>query len=451
MSFETRSQERCSAFLLFVIVVAAFGGFQYGYHTGIISGALIYLTPAFHLTIAQQGVVVSTILIGALLGALSAGQLADKIGRKKTIAVTSALFVLGALMITLSESYEMLLWGRAISGFGVGIVSLAAPLYLAEVSPPRFRGRIVATYQLAITVGILASFVVNYAFSFSANWRWMFALGIFPALFQMFALFFLPETPAWLFKRGLHDHAVLTLSRLRKDREWVHQVEGMKASATSPTKEGGWRALFSSKLRFVLIIGVCLSAFQQITGINTVIYYAPKIFQTAGFASATGAILATMGIGVINVIATVFSVWLLDKLGRRRLLLWGVAGMAFSLGFFAFAFFLKSAMIGKIAVVSLAAYVVFFAISLGPVTWVLISEIYPMKVRGKAMTIATFVNWLFNYLVSLTFLDLIHAIGSEGTFFIYALLSALAFWFIFYYIPETKGKSLEEIENLLIR
>ena len=387
MVLKKREEEYCTAFLLFVVAVAAFGGFLYGYHTGIISGALIYLTPFYHLSIAQQGMVVSIILIGALLGSLLAGVLADKAGRKADHCLHLSPVYYWRCDNCLSESYEMLLIGRFISGLGVGVIALSAPLYLAEVSPPHYRGRFVACYQLAIAFGILTSFFVNYIFSLSADWRWMFAIGIFPALFQMVALFFLPETPAWLFKHGLHEHAILTLGRLRKDKEWMHHIEEMKTAA-SPLKKGAWKTLFHSKLRFVLIIGVLLSSFQQITGINTVIFYAPKIFQTAGFASATGAILATLGIGIVNVLVTLVSTWLLDKAGRRRLLLIGTAGMALSLGFLAVAFFFQSQMIEKIALFSLMAYVAFFAIGLGPVTMVVISEIYPMKVRGKAMTIA---------------------------------------------------------------
>lgn len=450
MNEEKKIKERCSAFLFFVVIVAAFGGFLFGYHTGIISAALIYITPTFKLTIAQQGMLVSLILVGALFSALLAGGLADKIGRRRTIAITSALFIIGATINALSRSYEMLLLGRVITGFGVGIVSVCGPLYLAEVSPPRHRGTFVAFYQLAISLGILSSFVVGYLFSTSEDWRWMFAIGIFPALLQMLALFFLPDTPAWLFKQGLHNRAILTLGRLRKDKEWMHQVDAMK-SAANPQKIGSWKMLFSKQLRFVLLIGILLSSFQQITGVNIIIYYAPKIFQTAGFASTNGALLATLSIGIINVIATALSSWLLDKTGRRKLLITGSAGMALGLGFLATAFFVQSAMIGIIAVISLMAYVAFFAIGLGPVTWVVISEIYPLSIRGKAMTISLFVNWLFNYLVSLTFLDLIQKIGSEGTFFMYAVICIIAFAFVSRYLPETKGKTLEEIEALLIK
>jgi sugar porter (SP) family MFS transporter len=268
---------------------------------------------------------------------------------------------------------------------------------------------------------------------------------MFPSLIQFFSLFFMPETPAWLFKHHFSERAKQVLQKLRKDKEWMKSVAEMKSSA-DPHRRGEWKALLHSKLFKVVMLGVVLSAFQQITGINTVIYYAPKIFQSAGFTSATAAIFATLGIGIINVIATLISVKLLDQAGRRRLLLIGIAGMALSLAFLALAFFSSWEKIDQIAVISLMAYVASFAIGLGPVTWVLISEIYPLKVRGKAMTIATFVNWVFNYLVSLTFLDLIASLGSSGTFALYAAISAIGFWFVLQFIPETKDKSLEEIE-----
>jgi sugar porter (SP) family MFS transporter len=445
-----KTKERCTAFLIFVITVASFGGFLYGYHTGVIAGALGFLSSRFQLSIADQGMVVSIILVGALIGAMGAGTLADRWGRKRGIALTSMLFIVGAAIITFSESYTTLLTGRFISGLAVGVISVAGPLYLAEVSPPHYRGAFVACYQLAIALGILASFIVNYLFVSTADWRWMFAVGIFPAVVQLFALFFLPETPAWLFKHGLEKHGIKALERLRKDREWMDQLEAMR-SAASHHKHGNWKALFSPQIRFVLIVGFVLSVLQQITGINTVIYYAPKIFETAGIGSATGAILATLGIGIINVVVTLLSTWLLDRAGRRILLLIGVGGMAVSLALLAWAYYLNSGMISAIAFICLMSYVAFFAIGLGPVTWVVLSEIYPLKVRGKAMTLAAFGNWLFNYIVSLTFLDLIGKFGPQGTFLLYAVISALAVGFIYRFIPETKGKSLEEIESLLIR
>ncbi len=443
-------KERCSAFLLFAAAMASLGGFLFGYHTGVISGALAFLTSSFQLTIADQAMVVSIVLIGGLIGALAGGPIADKIGRKRAIAATAILFIIGAAMIALSKSYSMVLFGRIVSGVGVGMISVAGPLYLSEISPPHFRGAFVAGFQLAVTLGILISFLMNYLYASAGDWRWMFAIGIFPALFQIFTLFFLPETPAWYFKNGLEKEGMNALERLRKDKQWTSQIAGMK-SAASQHKHGNWKALFSPQLRFVMVIGLALSIFQQVTGINTVIFYAPKIFQTAGIASATGAILATLGIGIINVIATFFSVWLLDKAGRRILLLVGIGGMALCLGLLSVAYFLGTSQIATISFISLIGYVAFFAIGLGPVTWVVLSEIYPLKVRGKAMTVALFGNWLFNYLVSLTFLNFIGKMGPEGTFLLYALISVLALWFTYRYIPETKGKSLEEIESLLVR
>ena len=445
MLLERKTKERCTPYLLFVIFVAALSGFLFGYYTGIISGALIFQTPAFQLSIIEQGMVVSFILLGAILGALIAGFLADRFGRKRTMMITAVIFVIGAIIICLSDSLEMLLLGRLISGLGVGVVSVVTPLYLAEISPPHYRGTFVSGYQLAITLGILGSFIVNYFFADSGNWRGMFGIGIFPALLQGVSLFFVPESPAFLFGQGFDALAIKTLSRLRKDTAWRHQIEVMKGGASSH-KKGGWKILFSSKLRFCVLIGVVLSIFQQITGINTVIYYSPKIFEMAGFTTASIAILATLGIGIINVFATLFSVWLLDRVGRRILLLIGSLGMACSLGSLSIAFFSQSALIDQIALFSLMGYVVFFAIGLGPVTWVILSEIYPLKIRGKAMTLATFANWGCNYFVALTFLDLIHWIGAHGVFLLYALASLASFWFIFRFIPETKGKSLEEIE-----
>ncbi len=443
-------KERCTAFLFFVIAAAAFGGFLYGYHTAVISGALGFLASHFHLSIVDQGVVVSILLVGALVGAMVAGSLADRFGRKRAIALTCVFFILGAAIIAFSDSYVMVLTGRFVSGLGVGIISVAGPVYLAEVSPPHYRGAFVACYQLAIALGILVSFLVNYFFASAGDWRWMFAFGMFPALLQIFALFFLPETPAWLFKNGLEEHGIKALERLRKDKHWMHQIEAMK-SAASHHKKGNWKALFSPSVRYVLIIGFVLSVLQQITGINTVIYYAPKIFETAGISSATGAILATLGIGIINVLVTLLATWILDKAGRRILLIIGIGGMAVSLATLSTGYYLQPESLSSIAFFSLIAYVAFFAIGLGPVTWVVLSEIYPLKVRGKAMTLAAFGNWLFNYLVSLTFLDLIGKFGPQGTFLMYALISAAAVWFVYRFIPETKGKSLEQIEKQLIR
>lgn len=426
------------------------GGFLFGYHTGIISGALIFLGPAFNLTPIDEGFIVSIILLGAIAGALISGMLADWLGRKKTILLTALICILGATIISVSHSFFLLSLGRAITGLAIGIISLTAPLYIAEISPPHYRGRFVSLNQLAISMGILAAYSISLLYSGEGRWRMMFAIGIIPALIQIWALYFIPETPSWLLVKRQEKKAIGVLQKLRRDTDWKEHLSEMKRTA-APQKRGGWSALLKPQLRFVLLIGILLNCFQQITGINTVIYYAPKIFQVAGFGSAFGAILATLGVGVINVIFSVLSVWLLDKVGRRPLLIWGVAGMVISLSVLALAFFIQSELIDLIAIISLMTYVASFAIGLGPTPALLLSEIYPLKIRGKAMTIGTMSNWFSNYLISLTFLDLMQKLGSAGTFCLYAAIGLVALWFFWHYIPETKGKSLEEIEASLVQ
>ncbi|MEK7340541.1 MAG: sugar porter family MFS transporter, partial [Verrucomicrobiota bacterium] len=260
--------------------------------------------------------------LGALVGALMGGYLADRLGRKWTIMLTAVLFILGSWITAESHSYFILLFGRVVSGIAVGIISVTAPLYLAEIAPPNHRGRIVSAYQLAITLGILGAYFINYIYAKKADWQEMFIIGSLPAAIQLLALFFTPESPAWLFKNGKSRLAIIVLERLRLDRDWEGHVDEMKHSASSKDKRA-WRLLFSSKLRTILFVGLFISAFQQITGINTVIYYAPRIFQGAGYTSAISATFATLSIGMVNVLATLVSVWLLDRIGRRRLLFIG--------------------------------------------------------------------------------------------------------------------------------
>jgi sugar porter (SP) family MFS transporter len=434
--------------MIFIVTITCLGGLLFGYHTAIISGALMFISPIFNLSIAEQGVLVSILLLGALIGALVGGYLADLLGRKWTILLTAVFFILGSWITAEAYVYFMLLFGRIVSGIAVGVISVVAPLYLAEIAPPNHRGAIVSTYQLFITLGILGAYAVNYIYGKKADWQEMFMIGSLPAAIQLLALFFTPESPGWLFKNGKSRLAILVLERLRLDRDWKSHIDEMKHSASSRNKKT-WRVLFSSKLRAILFIGLFISAFQQITGINAIIYYAPRIFQGVGDTSATSATFSTLSLGVVNVLATLISVWLLDRIGRRKLLLIGIAGMVISLCSLAIPSFLHSSFIDEIAVISLMSYVVFFAVGLGPITWVLLSEIYPLKVRGKAMTLATFVNWFCNYFVSLTFPNLLAFMGIGGSFLLYGVISMIAFWFVLKYVPETKGKSLEEMEQIL--
>lgn len=442
--------EQSSWLAIFMTFVASLGGFLFGYNIAVISGALIFIAQEYGLSAAGEGFLVSILLIGAIAGASFAGFLADRWGRRSTILLTALIFILGAWLAAAAPNLNALLLGRFICGLAVGLTSMVTPLYLAEIAPPHTRGAFVSIHQLAITVGILAAYILNYVFSESALWRWMIGLAVIPSAFQFVAMLFLPETPSWLIEHRKTEQAVRVFSRIRKDREWERDIEEMKNLAPLDRKIK-WSTLLKPEMRFVLAIGVFVSLFQQITGINTVIYYAPKIFQIAGFPSVSSAILATVGIGVINVIATLIAVWLLDRIGRRKLLLIGVCGMVISLLVLSAAFITQSQAIDLIAIISLMAYVSFFAIGLGAVTWVLISEIYPLRMRGRAMSIAGFVNWISNYLVALTFLDLIEYLGSGGVFLIYAAFGIAAIWFFYRYVPETKGKSLETIEASMLK
>lgn len=398
---------------LLILFIASLGGFLFGYNTGVISGALLFIAQTFSLSIFQEGMVVSILLIGALIGASVAGGFADKRGRRFTLLLNALVFIAGNILSAGAPSLFLLFAGRLLTGFAVGVVSIAAPLYLAEMAPPERRGAFVSANQLAITLGILAAYACNVWCASEANWRSMFAFGLLPALMQFFGMLLLPESPSWLHREKTHF--------------------------------SNWKGLLAPSLRLPLFVGIGLSIFQQITGINTVIYYAPKIFALVG-STALLALIATVGIGLVNVLATILSVWLMDKVGRRALLLTGIAGMTMGMATLAFAFFTHSSALNFLALLSLIGYVAFFAIGLGPVTWVILSEIYPLSLRGRAMGIATFANWLFNYIVSLTFLDLLTQLTPAGTFLLYALISLLSLYFVYRFIPETRGKTLAEIE-----
>lgn len=408
------------SYVLAIVFFCALGGFLFGYQTAIIAGALSFLQKQFSLSVAGEGLAVSMILIGALFGSLFGGTLADRWGRRYMMILSAAFFLLGTLLVVMANAFDMFLCGRAMTGVAVGVTGSVAPMYIAEVSPKQQRGAFVSSYQLAITVGILVAYLVNVFYVRAEGWRWMFGWGLPPALILLTGMFFLPESPAWL-----------------------HPCAEPKSSR--------WKEMLKLPTRKILFLGLILSIFQQITGINTVIYYAPKIFQLAGYASISSAVVATLGIGAINVLATLVAVRFLDRWGRRKMLLVGIFGMILCLLVLSGAFFLKSSWIDTFAMASLMGYVAFFALSLGPITWVLLSEIFPLAIRGRAMSLALFANWAFNYLVSLTFLDLVQYFGGEGTFLLYAMISFAAFYFVHRWIPETRGKSLEEIEKSMSR
>jgi MFS transporter, SP family, galactose:H+ symporter len=384
-----------------------------------------------------------------VIGAAAAGSLSDRFGRRRVILVAGVLFIAGALFSAIAEGLTLLLGGRFFVGLGIGIASMLTPLYLAEIAPTRERGAIVSLNQLCITVGILVSYLVGFALaSFTGGWRWMLGLGALPGVILTIGMIILPESPRWLAGHGRLEDAALVLRRLRGAVDVSGELNALRTDIARQGRQlAGWTELFSPRMRRPLIIGIGLAMFQQITGINTVIYFAPTIFQTAGLPSAAISILATAGVGAVNVIMTLVSIRLIDRLGRRQLLYWSLGGMAATLLVLSGVFYAGApGEFAWIAVASVAAFVGFFAIGLGPVFWLLISEIFPLALRGRAMSLATVSNWGFNLIVSATFLDLVIAVGNTGTFLIYAALSLVALAFVVVMVPETKGHSLEKIE-----
>ena len=440
-------EDNSSGFVYVAAAISALGGMLFGYDTGVISGAILFISKDFSLTQLQVEIVVSCVLIGALIGAMTGGVLADRFGRRRVIIATATLFVGGAIVTALSPTFTLLISGRIIVGTAIGVASFTTPLYISEVSPVKIRGRLVSINQVALTSGIVISYLVDYALADIQGWRWMFGLAAVPAAILAVGMFWLPESPRWLVSKNLIDSARTVLERIRRTKDVGTELDDIQSSLA--VQSGGWRDLFTPLIRPALIVGVGLAILQQITGINTVIYYAPMIFEFTGAKSASASILATIGVGVVNVAMTVVALLLVDRVGRRPLLLIGLTGMIIGLGVLGLAFQLPSlsGSLGWIAELSLMLYVGAFAIGLGPVFWLLISEIYPLKIRGVAMSVATSANWGANLFVALTFLTLIQATGRSSTFWIYGLVGIGAWLFTWFYVPETKGRSLEDIES----
>jgi sugar porter (SP) family MFS transporter len=427
---------------------AALGGLLFGYDTGIISGAALFLKNDFSISTFALELIVSGVLAGAAVGSLTGGRLADQYGRRRLLFVTAVIFAAGALLCGAAPSVAFLILGRIVVGLGIGLASGTVPVYISEVSSPQDRGWQVSLFQLAITVGIVLAYLVAYVLAPIQGWRLMLGAAVAPAVIFGAAMYFLPESPRWLVKSGRHDAAREVLARIRGTSDVEQELHDIEATLGAAHERGRLADVLNPAVRPALVVGVGLAIFQQVTGINTVIYYAPIIIQSAGLSSASGAILATLGIGVVNVAMTIVSMWLLDRVGRRPLLLTGVAGMAITLGMLGLVFRSTSpdGTSATLAVGSMMVYVAAFAISLGPIFWLMISEIYPLKIRSSAEGLSAAFNWASNLVVSLTFLTLLEELGASRTFWLYAILAVGAGIFSFSRVPETKGRTLEQIE-----
>jgi sugar porter (SP) family MFS transporter len=433
-------------FVYLATAVSALGGMLFGYDIGVISGAILFIQKDFSLSPGMEEIVVSSVLLGSLVGAVAGGILADRLGRRRLLIITALVFGLGAIGAALAPGMAWLIAARILGGAAIGIASFVAPLYISEIAPIDIRGKLVAINQVALTSGIVISYLIDYAFAGSQAWRWMFALAVIPAAAFGIGLLFIPNSPRWLAARGHVDQARAVLKRIRGPEKVEGELSEIQHSVAQ--QKGHWAELLSPLLRPAMSVGIGLAIAQQITGINTVIYYAPTIFKFAGLSSTSVAILASVGVGVVNVVLTVVAMQLIDRVGRRPLLLGSLAGMALSLAVLGLAFSLPqlSGSLGWIAVVSLMVYVGSFAVGLGPVFWLMLSEIYPLRIRGRAMSVGTVANWSANLIVALSFLTLTQVLGKAATFWLYGVVSIGAWLFAFFLVPETKGRSLEEIE-----
>lgn len=436
-------------FIVRLSFVAALGGLLFGFDTAIISGAIPYITSYFNLNAYMLGWTVSSILIGCASGALLAGLFADKYGRRACLILCALLFAISGIGVSLSNQLYLFITFRLIGGLGVGAAAMVSPMYIAEIAPAKLRGQLVAFYQMAIVIGILLAYFSNYFFDGMGvnNWRWMFASQTAPSVVFLLLLFIVPETPRWLMMKGRKAEAIKILTKISNGSP-VDKVVGEIEQSFQKRPKILLKHLFSKTYKPVLVIGILVAVFQQITGINSIFYYAPVIFkETANDGSSP--LLQTIVLGVVNVLATFGAIAMVDKLGRKKLLLAGCVLMCVSLVAIGLCFQFKY-FSHYIVLIFMLIYVAAFGCTLGAVVWVYLAEIFPNQIRSLALSVATLALWLADFAVTLTFPVMSKQLGTASTMFIYAGFCVLAFVYMLFKVKETRGKSLEEVESLFI-
>jgi sugar porter (SP) family MFS transporter len=443
-------------YVFLVSIVAALGGLLFGYDTGVINGAIGPLTTHFELNDVQQGWATGCALLGCALGAAAAGTLSDTFGRKKVLIFSAVMFLVSAIGTAVPKTVAAFIIYRIIGGIGVGAASFSSPMYIAEISPARMRGRLVSVNQFAIVTGFLVVYFVNYIIALQGDemwnvqtgWRWMFGSESLPAVMLLVLLFFVPESPRWLTKQGRIDEALGILTRVDGIR--YAQAELAEIKDTLAHESGSLKQLLQPGMKIILVIGIVLAVLQQVTGINVFLYFGTEIFKKMG-SGTNAALLQTVVVGVVNLTFTVIAIWTVDKLGRRLLMMIGSAGMGASLFAMGLAAYCQTT--GLWMLLFILGYIACFALSVGPVTWVILSEIFPTRIRGRAMAIATVCLWVANYIVSQTFpmMDqnpwLATTFHRGFPFWLYGAFCIVLFIFVRAFVPETKGKTLEEIER----
>ena len=449
MSPTTVSPARSSTSRLYVLkltLVTTLSGLLFGFDTAVINGVLVYLRQQMKMTGIQTEVLASSLLAGAILGAAVGGRLSDAYGRRRMLSVSALIFAFSSVAAAISLSLLQLSVARFAGGLAIGAGSMLAPLYLAEIAPAEQRGRVVTINQLAIVSGILIAYLVNWSLAASgpANWRWMFVVGVLPSLALWIGLFFVPESPRWMIQHGMEEQAEAVIASLTSASEARKEIQEVREAIREELAARGSPS--TKPIRLPLLIAITLAVLSQVTGINTVLYYGAIIFQDRFPHQAVGASLgANVLVGIVNLLGTVAALRYIDKLGRRPLLLCASAGMAISLLSMAACFYSSQPNLALV-IVSVLSYIASFAFGMAPAMWVYISEIFPNIARGVAMSVATVSMWSATLLVTLTFLSMTQYLGVSGAFCIYAGFSVASFIFIWKMVPETRGKTLEEIQ-----
>ena len=453
-------------YLVFLSVVAALGGFLFGYDTAVISGTIAQVTEQFGLDALQQGWYVGCALIGSIIGVLFAGILSDKFGRKSTMILSAILFSTSAIGCAVSTDFNQLVIYRIIGGVGIGVVSIISPLYISEVAVAQYRGRLVSLYQLAVTIGFLGAYLVNYqllGYSMSNPdvstgwwnlvfvsevWRGMLGMETLPAIMFFIIIFFIPESPRWLILKGKEEKATNILERIyTSSKEALFQLTETKSVLSSESKSE-WKLLLQPGIRKAVIIGVCIAVLGQFMGVNAVLFYGPSIFENAGLSGGDSLFYQVL-VGLVNTLTTVLALVIIDKVGRKKLVYYGVSGMVISLVLIATYFIYgESWGISSIFLLIFFLFYVFCcAVSICAVVFVLLSEMYPTRVRGLAMSIAGFALWIGTYLIGQLTPWMLQNLTPTGTFFLFALMCVPYMLIVWKLVPETTGKSLEEIER----
>ncbi|WP_129775870.1 sugar porter family MFS transporter [Peristeroidobacter soli] len=440
--------------IAFVALTVALGGFLLGFDATVISGVVPFIKEYFSLDGTsgdlKLGFAVSSLGWGAMAGNAIAGPLSDRFGRRRVLLGTALLFVMSSLLAASATSFPSFVAARIVGGLAVGGAILIAPVYIAEIAPAEKRGSLVSLNQLMIVIGISASFFSNYFLLNLGehNWRYMLGVQMVPALLYFTLLWFVPESPRWLLLKGKDEAALLVLRRVAGERQAQENLQQIQRSLTTKAVSRGFRGLFDSRVRPIMIIALGLAFFQQITGINAIFYYLPTIFAQAG-GGVNDAFRQAVMVGVVNVLMTFVAIWLIDKLGRKPLLIMGIAGMALSLFAISWAFSQESYN-ARLVLIAIIGFVASFAISLGPVMWVLLSEIFPNEQRAAAISVAGFWNALTSATVTMIFPWALATLSSGGTFLAFGLFATAALLFVVLLVPETKGRTLEQLENDLM-